>query len=133
MFRIHCLLLLAGTLAYAQTSSPRKLITSMEGKDLYAAYCASCHGLSGKGDGPVAPALKAPMADLRTIAQRNNGAVPKEELEKMILGEKGSRAAHGSEEMPVWGPVFRKVENDRDLGLVRVRRLVDYLVSLQLK
>jgi hypothetical protein len=35
--------------------------------------------------------------------------------------------------MPVWGPVFRKVENDRDLGLVRVRRLVDYLVSLQLK
>ena len=49
------------------------------------------------------------MADLRTIAKRNNGAVPKEELEKMILGEKGSRAAHGSEDMPVWGPVFRKV------------------------
>ena len=133
MFRIHCLLLFAGTFAYAQTSSPRKLITSMEGKDLYAAYCASCHGLSGKGDGPVAPALKAPMADLRTIAKRNNGAVPKEELEKMILGERGSRAAHGSEDMPVWGPVFRKVENDRDLGLVRVRHLVNYIIKLQLK
>ena len=52
MFRIHCLLLLAGTLAYAQTSSPRKLITSMEGKDLYAAYCASCHGLTGKEMAP---------------------------------------------------------------------------------
>lgn len=133
MFRIHCLLMLAGTLVYAQQSSPRKLIASMEGKDLYVAYCASCHGLTGKGDGPVSPALKTPMADLRTIAKRNNGAVPKEELEKMILGEKGSRAAHGSEDMPVWGPVFRKVENDRDLGLVRVRHLLDYLISLQLK
>ena len=133
MFRIHCLLMLAGTLVYAQQSSPRKLIASMEGKDLYVAYCASCHGLTGKGDGPVSPDLKTPMADLRTIAKRNNGAVPKEELEKMILGEKGSRAAHGSEDMPVWGPVFRKVENDRDLGLVRVRHLLDYLISLQLK
>ena len=133
MFRIHCLLMLAGTLVYAQQSSPRKLIASMEGKDLYVAYCASCHGLTGKGDGPVSPALKIPMADLRTIAKRNNGAVPKEELEKMILGEKGSRAAHGSEDMPVWGPVFRKVENDRDLGLVRVRRLVDYIAQLQIK
>ena len=133
MFRIHCLLMLAGTLVYAQQSSPRKLIASMEGKDLYVAYCASCHGLTGKGDGPVSPDLKTPMADLRTIAKRNNGAVPKEELEKMILGEQGSRAAHGSEDMPVWGPVFRKVENDRDLGLVRVRHLLDYLISLQLK
>ena len=133
MFRIHCLLMLAGTLVYAQQSSPRKLIASMEGKDLYVAYCASCHGLTGKGDGPVSPALKTPMADLRTIAKRNNGAVPKEELEKMILGEKGSRAAHGSEDMPVWCPVFRKVENDRDLGLVRVRRLVDYIAQLQIK
>ena len=133
MFRIHCLLMLAGTLVYAQQSSPRKLIASMEGKDLYVAYCASCHGLTGKGDGPVSPALKTPMADLRTIAKRNNGGVPKEELEKMILGEKGSRAAHGSEDMPVWGPVFRKVENDRDLGLVRVRRLVDYIIKLQIK
>lgn len=133
MFRIHCLLILAGTLAYAQQSSPRKLIASMEGKDLYVAYCASCHGLTGKGDGPVAPALKAPIADLRTIAKRNNGAIPKEELEKMILGERGSRAAHGSEEMPVWGPVFRKVENDRDLGLVRVRRLVEYIAQIQTK
>ena len=133
MFRMNCLLVLSGMLAFSQTSSPRKLIASMEGKDLYVAYCASCHGLTGKGDGPVSPALKSPMADLRTISKRNNGAVPREELEKMILGDKGSRAAHGSEDMPVWGPVFRRVENDRDLGLVRVRRLVDYLVKLQIK
>ncbi len=133
MFRFHLFVVLtAGALAYAQGSTPRKLIGSLDGKDLYVAYCASCHGLGGHGDGPAAAAFKAPLVDLTTIAKRNNG-FPREEMEKMILGGKGSRVAHGSEEMPVWGPVFRKVESDQDLGLVRVRRLVLYLESIQKK
>jgi mono/diheme cytochrome c family protein len=132
MLRIH-LVLLVSVMAAAQTVTPRKLIESMEGKDLYAAYCASCHGLDGSGNGPVAPALKAALPDLRTITRRNSGVFPKEELEKMILGTKDSRVAHGSADMPVWGPVFRKVENDKDYGLVRVRRVVDFVVSLQRK
>ena len=133
MFRIQLLILLAGAVLSGQDKTPRKLIASMEGKDLYKAYCASCHGIDGKGHGPVAAVLKALLPDLTLIAKRNHGAFPKEELEKMILGGKGSRAAHGSADMPVWGPVFRKVENDQDLGLVRVRRLADYLISLQTK
>ena len=28
--------------------------------------------------------------------------------------------SHGSTEMPVWGPVFRRVERDQDLGLIRL-------------
>ena len=132
MFRIHLFVLLAGVMAFGQGTTPRKLIGSLEGKDLYVAYCASCHGIGGHGNGPAAAAMKGPMADLTTIAKRNNG-FPREELEKMILGGKGSRAAHGSEEMPVWGPVFRKVENDRDMGLVRVRRLILYVESIQKK
>ena len=133
MFRIRLLLLAGIAVAFGQDKTPRKLIASMEGKDLYMAYCASCHGADGRGHGPVAVALKGPLADLTTIAKRNNGSFPRDEMEKMILGGKGSRMAHGSEQMPVWGPVFRKVENDQDLGLVRVRRLVDYLISLQKK
>lgn len=119
--------------ASGQTRTPRKLIASVEGKDLYMAYCASCHGVEGRGDGPVAAALKGPLADLRTIARRNRGKFPREAIEAMILEGKGARGAHGSEDMPVWGPVFRKVEKDQDLGLVRVRRLADYLASLQTK
>lgn len=125
------LLGLAG--ASAQTSTPRKLIASMEGKDLYLAYCASCHGTSGKGDGPVAAVLKGPLADLRTIAKRSKGKFPLADIETAILTGKGARGGHGSEEMPVWGPVFRKVENDQDVGLVRVRRLAEYVASLQVK
>ena len=134
MVRIQAVLLVAlfGTIGlFGQDKTPRKLISSKEGKDLYMAYCASCHGVSGKGDGPAAPAMKTPMADLATIAKRNNGKFPREEMEHMILGGKGARVAHGSEQMPVWGPVFRKVENDRDYGLLRVSRVVEYIMSMQ--
>jgi len=114
----------------AQESSPRKLITSVDGKDLFVAYCASCHGMAGRGDGPVGPALKKKIPDLATLAARRGGKFPGAELEKMIMGETASQAAHGNREMPVWGPVFRRVEDDKDLGLVRVRRLVEYVETL---
>ena len=134
MLRVSLIFLLGVSIILGQEKSPRKLIASMEGKDLYLAYCASCHGKLGKGDGPVASALKGPLADLTTISKRNRGKFPREEMEKIILGEqKSARSAHGSEQMPVWGPVFRKVENDQDFGLVRVRRLVEYLMSIQAK
>jgi hypothetical protein len=33
--------------------------------------------------------------------------------------------------MPVWGPLFRQVENDQEVGLVRARRLVEYIGTWQ--
>lgn len=132
MLRIHWAILLS-CVALGQDSTPRKLIESMNGRDLFTAYCASCHGLDGKGGGPVAPALKLAMPDLTTVTRRNRGVFPRDEIEKLILGVSIPRAAHGSEMMPVWGPVFRKVENDKDYGLVRVRRLVEFISSLQRK
>ena len=114
----------------AQDSSPRKLIASVDGKDLFVSYCASCHGPAGRGDGRVSIALKGKIPDLATLAARRGGRFPVADLEKMILGETASQAAHGTREMPVWGPVFRRVEDDKDLGLVRVRRLVEYVQTL---
>jgi len=129
------LILLLGVAAVglAQTQSPRKLIASLEGKDLYVSYCASCHGKDAKGTGPVASVLKVGVPDLTLMQKRRNGKFPVADLEKFILGEIDSKAAHGSSEMPVWGPVFMRVEKDQDLGLVRVRRLVEYLKGLQIK
>lgn len=126
-------LVLLGGLAYAQDSSPRKLIPSLDGKDLFPAYCASCHGMDGKGKGPVAALLKKGVPDITTISRRNKGQFPAPELEKMILGQSRATAAHGTREMPVWGPLFRPVEQDQDLGLVRARNLVDYIRTLQIK
>jgi mono/diheme cytochrome c family protein len=116
---------------WGQTKSPRKMVTTLDGKELYVAYCASCHGMDLKGKGPVAGALKDPVPDLTTIQKRRGGKFVVADLEKFILGEVEMKAAHGSVEMPVWGPVFRRVEADQDLGLVRVRRVVEYLKSMQ--
>ena len=108
------------------------LIRSIEGADLYRAYCAPCHGKDGKGNGPVAPALKATVPDLTVIAKNNGGKFPVERVRRIIVGE-GMIASHGSREMPVWGPIFSQVEADVDRGPVRIENLVKYLESIQMK
>ena len=106
------------------------LIRSIEGPDLFRAYCASCHGLSGKGAGPAAPALKVNVPDLTLLAENHRGQFPAAYVHEVILGDK-ILAAHGSREMPIWGPVFHQVEADVDRGNVRLENLVKYLESIQ--
>jgi mono/diheme cytochrome c family protein len=106
-------------------------VQSVQGSVLYGAYCASCHGLDGRGNGPVAAVLKVPPPDLTRITQRHGGKFPRELVEKTILGENAATIAHGSREMPVWGPIFGQIEWDQDLRAVRVRNLSDYLASIQ--
>ena len=106
------------------------LIRSVDGRDLYRAYCASCHGQEGKGNGPAASALKAMVPDLTVIAKNNGGKFPVARVQRIILGE-GMIASHGSREMPVWGPIFHQIEDDVDRGNVRLDNLVKYLESLQ--
>ncbi len=108
------------------------LIQSLKGVDLFRAYCASCHGTDGKGNGPVAPALNTKVPDLTTIAQRNGGMFPLGRVRKIIAGDEAV-VAHGTTEMPVWGPIFHKVEEDRDYGEVRLQNVAGYLASIQQK
>lgn len=114
----------------ATTEKPRALIRSVEGADLYREYCASCHGKSGKGDGPVAPTLKATVPDLTVIAKNNGGKFPTARVRRIIEGE-GMIASHGTREMPVWGPIFSQVEADVDREPVRIANLLKYLESIQ--
>ncbi|MGA8305887.1 MAG: c-type cytochrome [Candidatus Acidiferrales bacterium] len=108
----------------------QQLIRSVEGPDLFRAYCASCHGKDGKGNGPVAPTLKATVPDLTIIAVSNDGNFPVARMKRIIMGE-GMITSHGSREMPVWGPIFHQVEEDVDRGNVRVENLIAYLQSIQ--
>ena len=137
---LQAAILLAGLFAAASTApddkvkqkadQPVRLIYSLAGPDLYRSYCASCHGTEGKGDGPVAPALNSKMPDLTTIKQRNGGIFPAARVNKIISGDE-IILAHGTREMPVWGPIFHRVEEDRDYGEVRLQNLTDYLRSVQ--
>lgn len=114
----------------ADSDRQQTLIGSVDGADLYRAYCASCHGKDGKGNGPVAAALKATVPDLRIIAKSNGGKFPTARVRRIIEGQ-GMIASHGSREMPVWGPIFSQVEADVDRGPVRMENLVKYLESIQ--
>ena len=107
-------------------------ILPLDGGKIFSNYCASCHGAKGNGDGPVAPALKAKVPDLSTLARRNGGTFPALRVRGIIAGDK-RYAAHGSQEMPVWGPIFHQIESDRDLGYVRLQNVTEYLGSIQQK
>jgi mono/diheme cytochrome c family protein len=121
-----------GQVKTGQSEQTPPLIGSLKGSDLFRAYCAPCHGDDGKGNGPVAPALSAKPTDLTTIASRNSGVFPSERVGKIIAGD-DQVLAHGSREMPTWGPIFHQVERDRDLGNVRLQNVVKYLESIQKK
>ena len=110
--------------------APRVLIDSLAGRDSFELYCASCHGGAGRGDGPVAPALRTTPADLTTLMQRNGGAFPRARVQDFITGTGRTLAAHGTTDMPVWGPMFRTFESDAR-ARERLRNLVTYIESLQ--
>jgi len=78
------------------------------GRADYHDNCASCHGMSGKGDGPLRSFLVKPPSDLTQITQRNGGKFPQELMWEVIDGRwSGDNGSHGSREMPVWGSEFK--------------------------
>ena len=112
---------------------PAPYTTPSSGKAMFDAYCASCHGLDAKGDGPAAPALKMPTTNLTTLAAKNGGVFPAAHVAAVIQGD-AMTPAHGSKDMPVWGPIFMSIggHSQADVQL-RVRNLTTYLESLQAK
>ncbi|HYA16153.1 MAG TPA: c-type cytochrome [Bryobacteraceae bacterium] len=108
-----------------------RLIGSIDGPELYKAYCAVCHGNRGHGDGPMAAALKRPPSDLTRIAAHNSGAYPLGRVEKIIAGEEELGVEHGTAAMPIWGPIFSQVAWDQDLGHIRMHNLAEYIGRMQ--
>ncbi|WP_348264640.1 c-type cytochrome [Telmatobacter sp. DSM 110680] len=98
------------------------------GAQMYKDYCASCHGLQGKGDGPAAQFVKAAPTDLSRLAERNDGKYPRMKVEGILkFGLKGH--AHGSIDMPIWGDLFQsRFGQAPDL---RANNLVKFVASLQ--
>jgi len=121
----------AGTAQQARPApTPSIAIESLAGRDSFDRYCASCHGATGRGDGPVATELRTSPADLTALTQRNNGAYPRDHVRDLIAGTDRGLSAHGTREMPVWGPMFHSFESDAR-ARERIDNLVTYLESFQ--
>ncbi|MBI2962835.1 MAG: cytochrome c [Deltaproteobacteria bacterium] len=133
--RFAALVVLAGlsSLGVQRCGTPP---SSPSGEALYRRYCASCHGVGGRGDGPVAATLKTPPADLTQLAKKGGGRVDEPKLLSFIDGRRWVKE-HGPREMPVWGAVF-DAELKEQLytaytGLLQSRILVEYIASIQEK
>jgi mono/diheme cytochrome c family protein len=100
---------------------------------MFSEYCVVCHGKDARGSGPAAPALKVPPSDLTTLAKRNGGSFPFARVSNVIrLG--GNVAAHGSEDMPMWGRTFSSLsQHETAVVQQRIANLTIYIRSLQAK
>jgi mono/diheme cytochrome c family protein len=103
---------------------------SLVGSESFDLYCASCHGRQGRGDGPTAAALRTRPADLTGLARNNRGTFPRERVLALLEGSSRS-AAHGTSDMPVWGPTLRALDASDARAAVRLRNLVAFVESIQ--
>jgi mono/diheme cytochrome c family protein len=107
--------------------------SASSGHEMYATYCAACHGKEGRGNGPAAEALKVPPADLTALAKKNEGKYPSDHVSSTIKGDL-EMPAHGSREMPVWGNLFWQLSQGHTSEVqLRVSNLNTYIESLQEK
>ncbi len=126
----------------AVTASAWSLTLTERGRIEYDHQCASCHGTTGRGDGPLRPFLVKPPSDLTLLAQRHGGSLDERRVREMIDGRgMAEPGPHGTREMPVWGQRFREDAQATRTGRAKPERqarrrmdaLVAYLQSLQVR
>lgn len=113
---------------------PVNKTTPTDGKLMYGSYCAPCHGVDGRGHGPVATALKVPPTDLTGLSKANQGKFPDAHIVTVL--EFGSQLpSHGSPEMPVWGPILGNMNRSATAQekQLRISNLTRYLETIQVK
>jgi hypothetical protein len=121
-------------IASARQAQPERksfLVPSPYGVDNFHSYCSPCHGRDGKGHGPVARVLKTPPSDLTTIMIRNKGVFPRGQIRAFIANGSPDVPAHGTLDMPVWGPAFHALDSSDRAADERLANIVEYLSSIQ--
>jgi mono/diheme cytochrome c family protein len=111
----------------------------LNGGDEYRRYCAQCHGVKGKGDGPMAAALKVPPTDLTELSKKNGGQFPFQLVYNAISGQ-DVVTAHGTRDMPAFYLQFGRPRNQMGLGTLHrsdyqidqeIKRITNYIKSIQ--
>lgn len=88
-------------LAALIAASPAPAQEAAEGGVLFRRHCATCHGLTAQGDGPMTGILSVEVPALTTLAARNGGSFPLAEVVAIIDGRSVMRGHAGL--MPVFG------------------------------
>jgi len=108
----------------------------------YESKCASCHGVTGDGDGWFSQYMKVPPPTLTQMKKKNGGIFPFERVYRVVDG-RAEVPVHGPREMPIWGSVYRvesdktydipsgKYHADEDAIRARINALVGYVSQLQ--
>lgn len=103
------------------------------GAELYRVHCATCHGIEGGGQGPMAGVLVIQPSDLTGLAANNGGSFPTERVIKRIDG-RDPLVSHGSP-MPVYGFFFegqgKAVKTASGQPIMTSESIVDLLAYLQ--
>jgi hypothetical protein len=128
-------------MGYANQPNPKAVVISVRptpatsGKQMYVNYCAPCHGVDGRGSGPVAAALKKQPTDLALLSKNNRGKFPSFRI-MSVLQFGAESPSHGTAEMPVWGPMLGKLDStspESNITVLRINNLTQYVQSLQAK
>ena len=124
---VACAVTLTSVLAFSRSARADDA-QKFPGAYEFATSCATCHGVEGKGDGPMASMLKVAPTNLTTLSANNGGVFPYESTFAMIQGSV-TADAHGRD-MPVWGERYR-LENPEPIVRARILELVFYIKGLQ--
>ena len=89
---------------------PRADVSQAPGQTVYETHCLNCHGVGGKGDGPIGQALIPPAADLtsKSVGSKSDAAL----LNTIRQGKAGTA-------MPAWKGNLSEVQMLAVLAYVR--------------
>lgn len=79
------------------------------GQEIFASYCATCHGPGGRGDGPMVSVLAVLPPDLTGLSRVNDGIFPVAWVAAKVDG-RDRVVSHGGV-MPTWGDFFEGIQS----------------------
>lgn len=117
------------------------------GSDEYRMSCLSCHGVGGRGNGPLAKYLTVKPTDLTMLSKNNGGQYPNLKAGAypflrvyQVVDGRAAVELHGDRAMPVWGNRYLQDQPAAQTAYAgeyekvvrgRILELVYYIQSIQ--